>query len=177
MGRQYKIGHSLDPATQIGPIVSATQYERVCGYLDLGPREGAEVMLGGSPLTDGDFAKGFYVAPTILARVRDEMRVAREEIFGPVGCVMPFDTVGEVIARANATSFGLAGAVWTRDISRAMTVARAVRAGTIWINHYHTMDPGVPFGGYKMSGYGREGSFDHVESYLETKSVWIRTDA
>lgn len=177
VGRQYKIGHSLDPATQIGPIVSATQYERVCGYLDLGPREGAEVMLGGSPLTDGDFAKGFYVAPTILAQVRDEMRVAREEIFGPVGCVMPFDTVGEVIARANATSFGLAGAVWTRDISRAMTVARSVRAGTIWINHYHTMDPGVPFGGYKMSGYGREGSFDHVESYLETKSVWIRTDA
>jgi len=113
----------------------------------------------------------------VLGNVRDDMRVAREEIFGPVGCVMPFDTMEEVIARANATQFGLAGAVWTRDISRAMTVARRVRAGTIWINHYHTMDPGVPFGGYKMSGSGREGSFDHVESYLETKGVWIRTDA
>ncbi|MBS0285073.1 MAG: aldehyde dehydrogenase family protein [Proteobacteria bacterium] len=177
VGRHYVIGHSLDPATQVGPIVSDVQFERVCGYLDLAPREGASVLLGGSALNEGDLASGFYVAPTVLGNVRDDMRVAREEIFGPVGCVMPFDTMEEVIARANATQFGLAGAVWTRDISRAMTVARRVRAGTIWINHYHTMDPGVPFGGYKMSGSGREGSFDHVESYLETKGMWIRTDA
>lgn len=171
-----KIGHALDPETQIGPIVSARQFERVCGYLDLGQQEGARVHLGGAALTDGDFAKGYFVPPTIFGGVTDTMRIAREEIFGPVSCVMPFDTFDEVIARANDTRFGLAGAVWTRDIGKAMRAVRAIRAGTVWVNHYHTMDPAVPFGGYKLSGVGREGGFEHIESYLLSKSVWIRND-
>lgn len=175
-GRKYVVGQSLDPATQVGPIVSQVQFDRVNSYLALGPQEGAQLMLGGSALSEGDFANGFFIPPTIFGGVRDEMRIATEEIFGPVACVMPFDTIDEVIARANATQFGLAGAVWTKDIGKAMTVVRRVRAGTIWVNHYQAMDPGVPFGGYKMSGFGREGSFDHVESYLQTKGVWIRTD-
>lgn len=170
------VGHSLDPATQIGPIVSARQFERVCSYLDLGPREGASVHLGGAPLTEGYMADGYYVAPTIFGQVQDGMRIAKEEIFGPVACVMPFDSFDEVIARANDTRFGLAGAVWTQDIGKAMRAVKAIKAGTLWVNHYHTMDPAVPFGGYKLSGVGREGGFEHIESYLQTKSVWIRND-
>ncbi len=103
------------------------------------------------------------------------MRVAREEIFGPVACVLPFDSFDEVIARANDTEFGLAAAVWTRDITRAHQAVKRIKAGTVWVNHYGAMDPAVPFGGYKMSGYGREGGDEHIESYLQTKGVWIRT--
>ena len=104
------------------------------------------------------------------------MTIARDEIFGPVACVMAFDTVEEVVRRANDTQYGLGGGVWTRDITKAHAAASRIRAGTIWVNHYFAMDPAVPFGGYKMSGFGREGGFGHVESYLNTKSVWIRTD-
>lgn len=151
--RGLKIGNPIDLATPIGPIVSRTQFDRVCGYLSLRPQEGARAEIGGDPLTEGDYANGFYLPPTIFSGVRDDMRIAADEIFGPVACVMPFDTLDEVIARANATPFGLAGAVWTRDIAKAMTAIRRIRAGTIWVNHYHTMDPAVPFGGYGMSGY------------------------
>lgn len=170
------VGHSLDPATQIGPIVSARQFDRVCSYLDLGPQEGASLQLGGAPLNQGYMARGFYVPPTIFGEVQDSMRIAREEIFGPVACVLPFDSFDDVIRRANATRFGLAGAVWTRDIGKAMRAVKAIKAGTLWVNHYHTMDPAVPFGGYKLSGLGREGGFEHLEAYLQTKSVWIRND-
>jgi aldehyde dehydrogenase (NAD+) len=174
-GRAMRIGHTLDPETQIGPIVSRPQFERVCGYLDLGPREGAQVALGGSALKEGDFARGFYVPPTVFGSARDEMRITREEIFGPVACVLPFDDFDEVIRRANDTPFGLAAAVWTRDITRAHRAVKRLKAGTVWVNHYGAMDPGVPFGGFKMSGFGREGGMEHLESYLNTKGVWIRT--
>lgn len=170
-----RIGHTLDPETQIGPIVSQGQFDRVCSYLEIGPQEGASVALGGAPLREGGYETGFFVPPTVLGGVRDEMRVAREEIFGPVACVLPFDTFDEVVARANDTEFGLAAAVWTRDITRAHRAVKAIRAGTVWVNHYGAMDPAVPFGGYKMSGFGREGGSEHIESYLETKGVWIRT--
>jgi aldehyde dehydrogenase (NAD+) len=174
-GRSLKLGHTLDPATQIGPVVSRGQFDRVCSYLDLGLQEGALVALGGAPLRDGGFENGFFVPPTIFGGARDTMRVAREEIFGPVACVLPFDTFDEVIARANDSEFGLAAAVWTKDITRAHQAVRRIKAGTVWINHYGAMDPAVPFGGYKMSGFGREGGDEHVESYLQTKGVWIRT--
>lgn len=174
-GRNFRVGHSLDPQTQIGPIVSQGQFDRVCSYLQIGPAEGAQVALGGAPLTDGDYSRGFFVPPSIFGQVEDTMRVAREEIFGPVACVFPFDSFDEVIARANDTPFGLAGAVWTRDITKGMQAVRRIRAGTVWVNHYGAMDPAMPFGGYKMSGFGREGGSEHIDSYLETKGVWIRT--
>jgi aldehyde dehydrogenase (NAD+) len=174
-GSKLRVGISLDPETQIGPIVSQRQYERVQSYLDLGPQEGARVAGGGKRLTADGLDKGYFVAPTVFADVRDEMRIAQEEIFGPVVCAMPFDTMDEVIARANATTFGLAGGVWTQDITKAMHAVKKIRAGSIWVNHYQAMDPAVPFGGYKMSGFGREGSFEHLDGYLQTKGVWIRT--
>ena len=175
VGKAFRIGHSLDPATQIGPIVSQGQFDRVCSYLDIGPREGASVALGGAPIVEGGYADGFFVPPSVFGAVTDTMRIAREEIFGPVACVFPFDTFDEVIARANDTSFGLASAVWTQDITRAHQAVKRIKAGTVWVNHYGAMDPAMPFGGYKMSGFGREGGSEHIDSYLETKGVWIRT--
>lgn len=169
-----KIGPSLDPATQIGPLVSEKQYKRVASYLELGVAEGARLVTGGKRVTGGALDKGYWVAPTLFADVGDDMRIAREEIFGPVGCILPFDDFDDVIARANATRFGLAGGVWTRDITKAMAAVKRIRAGSIWVNHYFAMDPAVPFGGYKMSGFGREGGVEHIEAYLQTKGVWIR---
>jgi aldehyde dehydrogenase (NAD+) len=174
-GRALRIGHTLDPETQIGPIVSRGQFDRVCSYLALGPQEGAEVALGGAAITAPGYAGGFYVPPSIFGQVDDAMRIAREEIFGPVACVMPFDSFDEVIARANDTEFGLAAAVWTKDITRAHQAVKRIRAGTVWVNHYGAMDPAMPFGGFKLSGFGREGGSEHLDSYLETKGVWIRT--
>ena len=174
-GKTLRIGNSMDPNTQIGPLVSEKQLSRVSSYLDIGPGEGARAVAGGKRLTDGDLAKGYFVPPTVFADVQDHMRVAREEIFGPVVCVLPFDGFDEVIDRANDTNFGLAAGLWTRDITKAHAAAKRIRAGSVWVNHYQAMDPNVPFGGYKMSGYGREGGIEHIESYLNTKGVWIRT--
>lgn len=174
-GAALKVGPSLDPDTQIGPLVSEKQFSRVSSYLELGPQEGARLVTGGHRVTGGDLDKGHFVAPTVFADVKDDMRIAREEIFGPVSCIMPFDDFDEVVTRANATRFGLAGGVWTRDITKAMAAVQRIRAGSIWVNHYFAMDPSVPFGGYKMSGFGREGGFEHIEAYLQTKGVWIRT--
>ena len=173
---RFRIGPSMDPATQIGPLVSARQFERVEGFLKEAPTQGARLVTGGHRLNGREFEGGHFVPPTIFADVTDEMRIAREEVFGPVASVLPFDTVDEVAQRANATPYGLASAVWTRDITRAHTMVRRLRTGTVWVNHYQAMDPGVPFGGYKMSGYGREGGFEHLDGYLQTKGVWIRTD-
>ncbi len=175
-GAAMRVGSPLDPETQIGPLVSGKQYERVASYLELGPQEGARIATGGARLTGGIYDAGHYVPPTVFADVRDDMRIAQEEIFGPVVCAMPFDDFDDVIRRANATQYGLAGAVWTQDITKAHRAMKRIRAGTIWINHYQAMDPAVPFGGYKMSGFGREGSVEHLDAYLQTKGVWVRTD-
>ena len=172
-GNVLRIGDPMDPETEIGPLVSQVQLDRVCGYLSLGTEEGARPISGGKRLTDGAFAKGFYVPPTVFIDVKDSMRIAREEIFGPVICAMPFDTADEVVARANATNFGLGSGVWTRDIGKAHNVASRLKAGSVWVNYYQAMDPAVPFGGYKMSGYGREGGTEHIEGYLNTKGIWI----
>jgi aldehyde dehydrogenase (NAD+) len=174
-GKKLKVGNGMDPDTQIGPLVSEQQLERVSGYLAVGAREGAKALAGGARLTEGALAKGYFVPPTVFANVRDDMRIAQEEIFGPVISAISFKDTDELIKRANATTFGLGSGVWTRDVSKAHQMAKAIRAGSVWVNCYQAMDPAVPFGGYKMSGYGRESGKQHVEEYLNVKAVWIKT--
>jgi aldehyde dehydrogenase (NAD+) len=174
-GGRLKVGPGIDPEVRIGPLVSEQQLNRVTGYLDLGRREGARAVSGGHRLTEGELSKGYFVPPTVFADVRDDMTIAREEIFGPVISAIPFRDIEEVIRRGNATSFGLGSGVWTRDVGTVYRLARGIRAGTVWVNCYQAMDPAVPFGGYKMSGYGRESGLQHLEEYLNVKTVWIKT--
>ena len=174
-GTGLRVGNGLDPAVQIGPLVSEQQLERVTGYLNLAREEGAKTVAGGARITEGPLAEGYFVPPTVFANVRDDMRIAQEEIFGPVISAIPFRDVDDLIQRANATMFGLGSGVWTRDVSKAHRLAKAIRAGSVWVNCYQAMDPAVPFGGYKMSGYGRESGLQHLEEYLNVKAVWIKT--
>ena len=171
-----RVGDSRDPTTQIGPIVSEAQLDRVTGYLEIGQSEGARTTAGGSRITDGSLANGYFVSPTVFSDVKDEMRIAREEIFGPVASVMAFDTLEEVIDRSNRTQFGLGGGVWTRDVGKAHQLAHSINSGVVWVNTYGAFDPAMPFGGYKMSGWGRELSMHSIEEYVNVKAVWIRTD-
>jgi aldehyde dehydrogenase (NAD+) len=174
-GKGLRVGNGLDPETHIGPLVSEQQLERVTGYLEVGKQEGARALAGGERLTEGAMAKGYFVPPTVFADVKDDMKIAREEIFGPVISAIPFKDMDDLVKRANATMFGLGSGVWTRDVSKAHGLAKAIRAGSVWVNCYQAMDPAVPFGGYKMSGYGRESGLQHVEEYLNVKAVWIKT--
>ncbi|AMS44326.1 aldehyde dehydrogenase family protein [Aminobacter aminovorans] len=171
-----RIGNGIDPETEIGPLISPRQLQRVEGYLRAGSEEGARLVVGGTRLSQGALAAGNFVAPTVFAGVSDTMRIAREEIFGPVISALPFDTLDEVVRRANDTPYGLAAGVFTRDLSTAHQLSRRLQAGSVWVNTYHAIDPAVPFGGYKMSGYGREGGTDHLDEYLNTKGVFIRID-
>lgn len=167
-----KVGDSLDPASTLGPLVSQKQLDRVAKYFDIGRAEGARLAVGGERL-GGDLADGFYVQPTVFADATNGMRIAREEIFGPVVSVIPFDTREEAIRLANDTDFGLAGGVWTSSLTTAHRVAQGIKAGTIWVNGYGGLDPNVGFGGAKMSGYGWKGGKEHVESFLYQKAVYI----
>ena len=155
--------------------MSEQQLERVSGYLDIGQKEGARRSPAARRLTEGALSKGYFVPPTVFANVQDNMRIAQEEIFGPVISAISFKDSDELIKRANATTFGLGSGVWTTNVSKAHQVAKALRAGSVWVNCYQAMDPAVPFGGYKMSGYGRESGKQHVEEYLNVKAVWIKT--
>ena len=174
-GKKLQVGNGLDPNTQIGPLVSEQQLERVSGYLAIGQKEGATVLAGGARLTEGALSKGYFVPPTVFANVQDNMRIAQEEIFGPVISAISFQDSDDLMQRANATTFGLGSGVWTTNVSKAVKISKALRAGSVWVNCYQAMDPAVPFGGYKMSGYGRESGKQHLEEYLNVKAVWIKT--
>ncbi len=166
-----KLGNPLEEDTGMGPVVSQEQLDRVTGYIDIGRSEGAEVVAGGERREDlGD---GYFVQPTVFAGVRNDMRIAQEEIFGPVAAVIEVGDVDEAIAVANDTIYGLAAAVWTNDVSKAHRVARGIKAGTVWVNTTGLFDPAVSFGGYKQSGFGRELGKHSLEAYTETKSVWV----
>lgn len=164
-------GSGLDEKTHIGPQVSKEQQERILGYIDIAKGEGAKVACGGE--VPADLKKGYFVKPTVLTGVNNDMRIAQEEVFGPVLAVIPFNTMEEVAEQANRTTFGLSGAVWTRDVKKAHKFASHIKAGTIWVNCYNVFDPAVPFGGYKMSGYGRELGKHSIELYTNIKSVWV----
>ncbi len=165
------MGDPLDPNTRVGPLVSKEQYDRVTGYLDIGKKEGAKVSAGGSA---GSQEKGYFVQPTVFCDVNNNMRIAREEIFGPVAAAIPFKDENDAVFQGNDTSYGLAAAVWTKDVTRAHTIARKLKAGTVWINTYGMIDPISPFGGYKQSGFGRELGKHSIELYTQIKSVWMK---
>jgi phenylacetaldehyde dehydrogenase len=167
IGQSIKLAPGTDPDAQMGPLISDEQFEKVLSYLDSGRADGAEAVIGGG--RQGD--RGYFVQPTILTNTKPDMKVVREEIFGPVVCAIPFESPEEIAAVANDTTYGLAAGVFTRDISKAHRTAKRLRAGTVWINTYHVFDAAMPFGGYKESGWGREMGPQVLENYLETKSV------
>ncbi|MDI1446578.1 aldehyde dehydrogenase family protein [Polyangium sp. 6x1] len=173
---RVKVGHGLDPATKMGPLVSAAHREKVESYIRIGVEEGARLVCGGKRPADPALAGGHFLEPTIFVDVKPSMRIAREEIFGPVLAVLPFDTEEEAIALANDTEYGLAAAVWTKNLTRAHRVIRELRAGITWVNTYHPTFNEMPWGGYKQSGTGRELGLYGIEAYLETKQVNINLD-
>ena len=171
--KRIKLGAPMDRATKMGPLVSKEQYDRVIGYLEVGKKEAKVAIGGGRPK---QFTKGFYVEPTIFYDVKNSARIAREEIFGPVASVIPFDGEADAIRIANDTPYGLAAAVWTRDIYKAFRVVRSLRAGIVWVNHMQPTYVEAPWGGYKQSGFGRELGPWGLEEYLETKQVFVNLD-
>jgi phenylacetaldehyde dehydrogenase len=168
--RQIKVGPGTDPESVMGPLISDEQFGKVLGYLESGRADGATATAGGGRVGD----RGYFVAPTVLTNTTPEMKVQREEIFGPVVTAVPFDDPAEIVPIANDTNYGLAAGVFTRDVSKAYRTAQRLRAGTVWINTYHVFDAAMPFGGYKESGWGREMGHQVLENYLETKSVITR---
>jgi phenylacetaldehyde dehydrogenase len=168
--KKIKIGDGFDAGTTMGPLVSQEQFERVTGFLDRGRTAGANAICGG----DVPELPGYFVNPTVLVDTSEEMQVVQEEIFGPVVAAMPFSSTDELVTRANDTVYGLAAGVWTSDTGKAHRLAKAMRAGTVWINCYNIFDSSLPFGGYKQSGWGREMGHAALDNYLETKSVCLR---
>ena len=168
--KAMRVGPGLDQRTDIGPLVSDEQLSRVTGYIESGLAEGARTLSGGTRVD----SKGYFVEPTVIVDVKPDMKIMREEIFGPVVAATPFDDPSDILPAANDTIFGLASGVWTKDVSKAHKVAAGLRAGTVWVNCYNVFDPALPFGGFKQSGWGREMSHNALECYTETKSVVVK---
>ena len=173
--RTARMGDPLSFDTQVGPVTTQPQYQKVLDYIEIARSEGARCVLGGGPAQRPECGAGWFVEPTIFAGVRNDMRIAREEVFGPVLSVIKFDDEEDAIRIANDTPYGLAAGVWTRSIKRAITVAERLQAGTVWVNTYRAVSFMSPFGGYKRSGLGRELGQEAIREYLQTKSVWIST--
>ena len=173
--RRIKLGDPNDPGTEMGTLACKAQYDKVLSYVDIGVKEGATLLTGGRHPESPDLADGLFVEPTVFGDVRNDMRIAREEIFGPVACLLRFSTEEEAIEIANDTRFGLAAGVWTNDVRRVHRVVAQLRAGTVWVNNYRRTSYAMPFGGFGESGLGRENGADAINEYTEVKSVWIDT--
>src|SRR6266545_3815758 len=171
--RKIRLGHGLHPETEMGPLISANHRKRVLGYVGSAVADGASVEVGGEEATVDGLEGGFFVQPTVVTGVRNEMRIAQEEVFGPVLAVIPFSDEDELRTLANGVEYGLAAGIWTRNTSRALRLADLIDAGTVWINTYGMFDVAVPFGGRKHSGFGRELGEEALEPYLKSKSVWV----
>ena len=176
LAKTAKMGNPLETDTTVGPVTTRPQYQKVLSYIDIAKSEGAKCVLGGGPATRDECGDGWFVEPTIFTEVHNEMRIAQEEVFGPVLSIIKFKTDEEAIQIANDVMYGLAAGVWTQDIGRALTMAKKIRAGTIWINAYRVVSYMTPFGGFKRSGLGRENGQEMIKEYLQVKSVWINTN-
>src|SRR3989440_394467 len=170
--KALKVGDPMDKATRMGPVVSKQQMDTVLAYIETGKQEGARLVAGGGRASVGG-GRGYYVEPTIFDGVTNRMKIAREEIFGPVLSVIPFKSVEDGLAQGNDTTYGLAAAVWTPHVAKALRAARAIRAGTVWVNAYNLFDAALPFGGFKESGFGREMGSVGLDHYTEVKTVWV----
>jgi phenylacetaldehyde dehydrogenase len=170
---RVQLGHGLDPETQMGPLISAPHRRRVLGYVESATEQGADLAAGGSEASVEGLEEGFFIQPTVIAGVRNDMKVAQEEIFGPVLSVIPWEDEDELRALANGVDFGLAAGIWSSDTSKALRLADDLQAGTVWINTYGMFDVAVPFGGRKHSGFGRELGAEALEPYLHSKSIWV----
>jgi aldehyde dehydrogenase (NAD+) len=170
-----RMGDPMNRDTQIGPISNKPQLEKILKYIEIAKGEGAGVAVGGSRASRPECGEGWFVEPTIFQGVRNSMRIAQEEVFGPVMAVIPFQDEEEAVTLANDVAYGLAAGVWTQSMRRALTMADRLQAGTVWVNTYRTNSYMSPFGGYKRSGFGREGGQEMIYEYLQTKSIWIST--
>lgn len=177
VARSARMGDPMDPGTQVGPVTTPPQYRKVLEYIDIARAEGARAVLGGAKGDAPECGSGWFVQPTVFTEVRNDMRIAQEEVFGPVLAVIRFKEEADALRIANDVRFGLAAAVWTKDIGRAIRMSERLQAGTVWINTYRAVSFMAPFGGYKDSGLARENGIDAVREYLQTKSVWINSGA
>ena len=173
---RWPVGDPFDPATRVGPLVSTEHMDKVLGYIELAEAEGGKRLTGGGRITEGALAQGNFIEPTVFSDVNNQMRACREEIFGPVAAVMPFDDTDEAIAIANDSPYGLAGMVWTKNLDTAHHAARRMKTGNVWVNCFFLRDLRLPFGGYKDSGIGREGGEYSYEFFTESKAVVIKFD-